>query len=287
MKYIFILIFFCISLSLKPAFAASKYPYDELEILINKLNVLSGLTVTYQETKECGFRLMGKKWEDESPVISFCENDLKPFAKDSFPQYPSKDLFSIIAHEYAHALVDYDRDIEDRDYTEEKIEEVASYFYQQLSTQGIWNPLLQAILSVKSPDDSDEDHITSQAYNALNLADHENIDTLGVKLLLILGYEPSETQFARLQTNSDAQRREVKNRQEKMRLSISEGLHDWKTYNCTGLNSFSRTSSGDHFKKILMTQNLSKILESVNRECSTEEAFKTSIDTLYRYHSAQ
>ncbi len=259
-------------------------PLLEIKTLVSKLNALSDLKVQVQKTKECGFRLLGRKWEKEKATLSFCDNDVKPFLDTSSPKFPVNDLLTIIAHEYAHALIDYDRNIETVEYTEDRFDSSAMYIYQELTTVQSWDFLVKAILSFKDPEDTEEEHITGIVFEELNNAEHENIDTLGVKLLLILNYTPSADLFSSLSVLSEWEGRNLNVRAKKVAESISEGLKDWESFNCTGNGIFLEEASPS-LKKLLIKNQLSSIQQKVNHECTDQEIFNTFIDTVKRRHA--
>ncbi len=122
----------------------------------------------------------------------------------------------------------------------------------------------------------------------LGLIQHENIDSLGAKLVILTGYEPNpkSTQLmTRLGGNQDnpVYRTWIVPRENILRVSKDDGLDKWSNFHCLG-SAFTHLDSNLKLRNGLATIGQDHFLQDLDRGCTVEESVETFFDRLDTYY---
>lgn len=228
------------------AFSANRQQLDlEVESLVNQLNTRFGLLVKVRLSEDCGFSAHDQN-DENLPVmyfIQYCDKDINYFTKLPDHEKPVEGLLSIIAHEYAHFLLDFDISEEAGEATLQEAGLVSEELVKEVQQQPENLAKLKKILTKWEEDEgesedtrSEEEKLVEAVDFILMLGTHENVDSLSMKLLALVGQKADPEVMRHLPLIMNEDNAEIQDmisaRIEVLKTAAGEGLSHWSNFSC-------------------------------------------------------
>lgn len=216
---------------------------NDINTFISKLNTAFDLRVKLKLVSKCGFRV-----DTEANLqILACEEDIEFFSHLEDGMKATNGLLTIIGHEYSHILLEWD--------------------ITAASTRDYESSIFGAAKSIAAKNNLDSNDV----FSFLLEIDHENKDSLGVKLVMWAGYEPDPSVMHELKKivphSESITIAYIKSRVEVLETSKNEGLQKWSDYRCISPNINFRDSLFK-FKTWALKNSLTPLLEPIENSCS-------------------
>jgi hypothetical protein len=195
-------------------------------------------------------------------------------------------LLTIISHEYAHFLLDWDISPEAEEVNSDFLwDDAAETIYSKIKDDKKIKAQILKVMEASETEISDEEKIKENIVQFLMFGDHVNNDALGVKLMLLPGRTPNLATMNLLPYMSDSRRTLpsiIKERTNVLTQSMKDGLLGWSNLVCIGPG---RNLSGSNqvLKQYLADNGHNSLLESINQECSLESVSEMFFVLLDRY----
>lgn len=254
---------------------------------VDKMNSFFGLEVEIHAHEECGFR-----FDDVGPVedgrmaILYCEDELVPFDKFQDQKVSSSNLKFILAHEYAHVLINNHvseaglNALVERRPTFEKF--ILGAATKDPERKKLFENLVEfskgQIPNIKSEE-------TVDIFGSL--LNHENVDSLGVKIMMMLGEEVPRAplkEYSMILGHENSKLDDMigGGRDRMVQASVREGLKNWSSLHCTEY-AWSDEGSAKTLKKIALEKGYDGIYLRLSEDCSAEEAADSFYKSLSRF----
>lgn len=216
-----------------------------MDVLIGELNTKFGLNVVAKASTECGFRIDGPFGAADRYEIEFCDREIAYFAGPPAQERPAEGLLTIIAHEYAHVLLDLDIS-EDaillREASSKAI--VRQIIHARAADPAFSKKMLELYEWGIAGNEAGEENLSGSQKISLGvtallmLGAHENVDVLGVMLLHLVGRTPHPEVMMHLpgiyEDGDDSLVKMGLARSLAMRVGDQEALMSWGNYHCWG-----------------------------------------------------
>jgi hypothetical protein len=256
----------------------------EAEKFVNELNTLFKIKGVLKEVKKCGFST--KEPVNNVHSIYFCKKDIEFFEKRLEAEKPLESLLTIISHEYAHFLLDWDISPEANEVLSDFLwDDVAETIYSKIKDDKKIKAQILKAMEASETEISDEEKIKENIVKFLLFGDHVNADALGVKLMLLTGRIPNLATMYLLPYMPNSRRTLpsiIEERTNVLTHSMKDGLLGWSNLVCIGPG---RNLSGSNqvLKQYLADNGHNSLLESINQECSLESVSAMFFVLLDRY----
>lgn len=283
-----------LGITLTTSLPASNIHSLELEInqFVSRLNSKFDLDVTIRKVQRCGFS--SHQNEDNGIFeIRFCNKDLKFFNDLPSSENPVSSLLTIIAHEYAHFLLDYDYSDDAIRVFEDSLEKNANEILRAIrNNEGLLRKL-KAIYSKletesRRGDIPEDEKYLRAIYHVLLLASHENVDSLGIKLMHLINYKsnPQVMKYfpALIGMSGPLIEDMVQTRTFVLKISEEDSLVSWSNYQCIAQGT-ERTDYGPKLKKVFSEAGYTSLLSLFNQPCPADQINKTFYRLLNNYYS--
>lgn len=255
----------------------------ELLSFVSRLNEKFSLDVELKKVYRCGF----SSGSDHS--ISYCQRNIDFFRSLGSDKKSLESILTIIAHEYAHILLNYTMSSSAEKALEDSLAESTEAIYRYIQFNARRRAQIGRFIEANfSSEEQDQEAKVKEAIlKILLLGDHENMDSMGAKIMIIVGSSPRPEVmdlFPQITGNNQPHIFDlVKARKEVLRKSTEEHLNSWNNYTCVGAGR-DFTDSNIALKKVLAQNGFNAILNKLNNGCSTDDVLKTFLDILDRYY---
>lgn len=290
-KLFSILLLFSLSFS-----ASAEISREELdrgaEQLIEKLNLRFGLDVKIKLVDECGFSAHEDEDDAGNPIgfsISYCDKDINYFTSLKPEQAPVESLLTILGHEFAHFLLDYDIGAEAQEKAGKESQRINKKLLSIAKKKpGTIEKLKKIISSWENDENASQDELLLEAVDTILMTGtHENVDSLSTKLLDMMGYESVPEVISHMPAiigdDSEDVLNMVKARLPVLQSSKLEGARSWNNFVCVTpgreLEDFNPL-----LKKVLAEDQNTQLIKAVSKICSDDEIEKHFFRILNSYY---
>jgi hypothetical protein len=246
-------------------------PFEqEIESFIQNLNKRFDKQVTF--VSNCSELEPSNKIDSSGASVSFCRPALDWFSKLRPKERPLEAVLTIVGHEYSHLLLDSDLSEAAKSGWAEAKQKHAEFILARLTER----QHLQ-LKQVRMVNETDIQLIKKM----LNLAHHENMDSLSVKLMILEGLSPNENMVELFSRNFQEPQFErfIEPRIRVAKKALSDGLESWSNFKCSGI-PYSLDESNLSLKRGLPSSLIAELLQ----QCTDEEALKVFNQTLDDYY---
>jgi hypothetical protein len=264
----------------------------EVDDLISELNAKFGLNVLTKVSTECGLRVDGPFGESDRYEIEFCDREIAYFAGLPDQERPVEGLLTIIAHEYAHVLLDLDISDDAILLREASSKAIVRQIIQARAADPAFSKQMLEAYEWGIADNeggkenlSEGQKISLGVTALLMLGAHENVDVLGVKLLHLVGRSPNTEVMKHLsglgEDSDDFLVTMGLARSRSMRVGDQQALMSWGNYHCWG----DVTSEGyvPTLRAVMAREGHSSLLAPFAQACGPKQVEASFQDLLDRY----
>lgn len=254
---------------------------------VEKMNSFFGLEVEIQAHEVCGFRFddVGPV-EDGKMAILYCEDELIPFDKFQDQKVSSSNLKFIFAHEYAHILINNHLSEAGLNALIERMPTFEKFIVETATKDPERKKLFETLteFSESQIPDLKPDEIVDFFGFLLN---HENVDSLGAKIMMMLGEEVPQAplkEFSKILGHEDSKLDAMigGGRDRMVQASVREGLKNWNSLHCTEY-AWSDEGSAKTLKRIALEKGYDGIHRRLSVDCTAEEAADSFYQSLARF----
>lgn len=252
---------------------------QEGQKFISKLNAKFSIDVKLKKVNRtvCG---LGSSFNNKEPSIVYCDRDISFYDSLKPSDDPLASFLTVISHEYSHILVDFDMSSEARGAARENEKLLLNYISSIIQS----NPRRLAQIEIAKPLES---YSVPDTINFILSNDHhENIDSLGIKLMLLTQEEPNLDVMKVVAQSDDAPsffKYFIEPRTKVLKQSYIDGLGSWSNFRCIG-NQFHFPQTNIVLKSFLFKEGYLEILDALEKQCDQHEVIQMFFDLLDQYY---